>query len=226
MPRKRLRVRVPPWAQNIYLNSTGIQIVLLSCTDMALYTGKGDAGTTKVFDSKPGERISKSSERAEALGSLDELNSFLGLCTVHAARMQDGGGGVKVGRNTERTAEILRRAQKDLFIVQAEVAGADKKITRAKVVRVEKIIQAIEEQIPPITSFTIAGGTEVAALLDVARTIVRRTERRVVAVHEAKIRRMSKHSLAYLNRLSSLMFALARFTNVRAGIKEESPDYL
>lgn len=190
---------------------------------MALYTGKGDGGTTKTLDQKPGERISKASERTEALGSLDELNSFLGLCKVKARQVQDGG--VLVGKKEELTSDILRRVQGELFIVQAEVAGADKKITKPKVAWVENVTNAIERDIPPITTFTIAGGSEVATLLDVSRTIARRTERRVVAVHESGEKRISKHTLAYLNRLSSLLFALARLTNFRSGIDEEAPDY-
>lgn len=191
---------------------------------MALYTGKGDQGTTKFFDSKSGERTSKNSARSEALGSLDELNSYLGLCKVHATQVQEGG--VRTGRRkVERTSEIIRRVQGDLFIVQAEAAGASKRITKTKVAWLERIINTIEEELPPITAFTITGGTELSALLDIARTAARRTERRVVSVHESGTRRMGKHSLAYLNRLSSLLFALARLTNFRSGIAEESPDY-
>ena len=188
-----------------------------------LYTGRGDKGTTKVLDSKPGERISKNSERAEALGSLDELNAWLGLVRVHASQGQNAG--VKVGRKTQHIADILRQVQKDLFIVQAEAAGGKKRIRRAKVAWQEGIIEAIATEIREITSFTIAGGAELSAELDVARTIARRTERRVVAVHESGERKLGEQTRAYLNRLSSLLFALARIVNHRSGFKEEAPDY-
>ena len=188
-----------------------------------LYTGRGDKGTTRVLDSKPGERISKNSERAEALGSLDELNAFLGLVRVHAKQGQNAR--VKTGRKTQHVADILRQAQKDLFIVQAEVAGGKKKIRRAKVAWQEGIIEAIAGEIRPITSFTVAGGAELSAELDVARTIARTVERRVVAVHESGERKLGEHSRAYLNRLSSLLFALARLVNHRSGFSEEAPDY-
>ncbi|MEA2715607.1 MAG: cob(I)alamin adenosyltransferase, partial [Candidatus Parcubacteria bacterium] len=97
-----------------------------------LYTRKGDKGTTKAYDTKPGERISKSSCRTESLGALDELNSFLGLVKVKAseARWKIKG---------KRPADIVMWVQNSLFIVQAEVAGAAKKIEQSRVVEVETI---------------------------------------------------------------------------------------
>ncbi len=186
-----------------------------------LYTGKGDKGTTKVLDSK--ERFSKGSDMAEALGSLDELNSFLGLCRFKARQIQNRE--VVLGKKEERISEILREVQENLFMIQAQVAGADKKITKTKLTKIEKIINLIEKEIPPIKSFSIAGGTELSALLDVARTIARHTERRVVTIKELGLRKLSGHTLPYLNRLSSLLFALARLSNHRSGIKEETPSY-
>lgn len=186
-----------------------------------LYTGKGDKGTTKVLDSK--ERFSKGSDLAEALGSLDELNSFLGLCKFKARQMQDGG--VKVGSTEKKTSDILNRVQENLFIAQAQVAGADKKIGKAKLTEIEKIVNTIEKEIPPLKGFSIAGGTELSSLLDIARTLARRTERRVVLVQDLEIRKLSGHTLPYLNRLSSLLFALARLSNHRSGIEEETPTY-
>ena len=186
-----------------------------------LYTGKGDKGTTKVLDSK--ERFSKGSDLAEALGSLDELNSFLGLCKFKARQMQDGG--VDLGKSEEKTSDILREIQENLFIVQAQVAGADKKISKAKLNKIEKILDLIEKEIPPLKGFTVAGGTELSSLLDIARTLARRTERRVVLVKDSGLRKLPGHTLPYLNRLSSLLFALARLSNHRSGIAEETPSY-
>ncbi|MDZ4231452.1 MAG: cob(I)yrinic acid a,c-diamide adenosyltransferase [Patescibacteria group bacterium] len=186
-----------------------------------LYTGKGDKGTTRVIDSK--ERFSKGSDLAEALGSLDELNSFIGLCKFKARQMQDGG--VTVGHKEEKTSDILRQAQENLFIIQAQVAGADKKINKAKVTKLEKIIDTIEQEIPPLKGFSIAGGTELSSLLDIARTLARRTERRVVLVKEMGSRKLPGYTLPYLNRLSSLLFALARLSNHRSGVKEKRPSY-
>lgn len=186
-----------------------------------LYTGKGDAGTTKVLDSK--ERFSKASTMAEALGSLDELNSYLGVCKLKARQIQDDR--VNLGKKSVPVSDILRSIQESLFIVQAQVAGAPKKILKSKVTTLENITNSVEAEIPPLKGFSIAGGTELSALLDVARTIARRTERRVVAVHDGGERKLTPHTLAYLNRLSSVLFALARLSNHRSGITEESPTY-
>lgn len=188
---------------------------------MTLYTGKGDKGTTKVLDSNA--RFSKNSELAEALGTLDELNSFLGLCKVKARAVQEGS--IAIGRKMESISELLREVQGNLFITQAELAGAKKHLTKKKVKRLEVLTDAIERELPPIKGFTVAGGTELSALLDVSRTLARRAERRIVGVHDAKMRAVHADTRAYLNRLSSLLFALARHANHRSGITEESPDY-
>jgi cob(I)alamin adenosyltransferase len=188
-----------------------------------LYTGKGDKGTTKTFDAAPGVRISKASELPEALGTLDELNSFVGLAKVKASLRNDPL--VKLGKRSRSTSSILSDVQQTLFVVQAEIAGAPKKVSRAKVSQIELIINTIEELMPPITTFTVAGGTELSATLDVCRTLARRAERRVVGISESGLRKVSANTRAYLNRLSSLLFALARYANEDAGIPRESPKY-
>lgn len=176
-----------------------------------LYTGKGDGGTTTTFGCDQ-QRISKSSELPEALGALDELNAFLGF--------------VKIRAFTEpRIANALRDAQETLFIIQAEVAGADKKLGEASIKQIEKLVNDIEKEIPKLKGFSIAGGTELSALLDVARTLARRAERRVIAAKEMKLCNLAPETLAYLNRLSSLLFALARLANHLAGVAEENPKY-
>lgn len=176
-----------------------------------LYTRKGDGGTTKVFGCDQ-QRISKSSELPEALGSLDELNAYLGFVKMRA-------GGIK------NIADTIRDVQENLFIIQAEVAGAEKRISQDAVPKVEEIVNDIEKEIPPLKGFSIAGGTELSAMLDVARTLARRAERRVVAVKEKGLRDVSADSMTYMNRLSSLLFALARLANHLAGIPEENPKY-
>ncbi len=176
-----------------------------------LYTGKGDAGTTTAFGCDQ-QRISKSSELPEALGALDELNAYLGFVKVRA-----------VGE--ARIATAIRAVQETLFIIQAELAGAEKTVDTSEVQRVEALVNEIEKEIPPLKGFSIAGGTELSAILDVARTIARRAERRVIAAAEAGACSASAETKAYLNRLSSLLFALARLANHRAGIAEESPRY-
>ena len=183
-----------------------------------LYTRKGDTGTTKTFGCD--QRVSKSSNIAEALGSLDEINSFLGLIKIKA-----GDTSFVLPLNTLSLPEAIGQIQQDLFIIQAELAGAPKTITQKKVLWLEKIIDGIEKTLPPIKTFFVSGGVELAALSDIARTIARRAERRVVGViDEGKII-VSKETLAYLNRLSSILYAFARSFNHLANIKEEAPKY-
>lgn len=186
-----------------------------------LYTRKGDTGTTGVFGRK--ERFSKNSPLPEALGTLDELNSFLGLCRAEAQNV--GTFTVPGAAKNKPVADIIHSVQQTLFIIQAEVAGAKKNVPTTKVTALETVTDNIEKTIPPLTGFSLAGGTRLSALFDVARTIARRAERRVVAVHEGQVQRVSAHSLAYLNRLSSLLFALARYANYAGGVREESPTY-
>jgi len=183
-----------------------------------LYTGKGDNGTTSTFGCN--QRISKSGAIAEALGTLDEVNSFLGIVKVNV-----NAGDMTVSGEASTLSQLINDVQQNLFTVQAEVAGADKHIGHEKVSETEKIINAIEKELPPIKTFFVSGGTELAALLDFARTLSRRAERRVVGVAEEGIATVGKDTLAYLNRLSSLLYALARHANHKSGITEESPKY-
>jgi cob(I)alamin adenosyltransferase len=185
-----------------------------------LYTRAGDDGTTKRFGCN--QRLSKSSAIAEALGALDEITSFLGLCAVRAREEKRT---LSVGGKTVTLAEVVREMQENLFTIQAEVAGAEKKITAAKITAIEGITDTIEQLLPPITSFSVPGGTELSSLFDIARTIARRAERRVVQVTEEGEASVGKNTLAYLNRLSSILFALARLINHQSGITEEHPQY-
>jgi cob(I)alamin adenosyltransferase len=189
---------------------------------MALYTGKGDGGTTKTFGVEQ-QRISKASELPEALGTYDELNSFVGLCKVHAQKELDPE--FKIGKRVYKTSAILDEIQQNLFMIQAELAGAPKKVGKAKVTQVELMVNTMETLMPPITTFSVAGGTELSALLDVARTISRRAERRLIGVAELGLRKISPNTRAYANRLSSLLFALARYANTYAGLPREIPKY-
>lgn len=184
-----------------------------------LYTRKGDKGDTSAFGCK--QRFSKKSVLIEALGSLDEINSLLGLCKVqaqiHAEQTQNN------AENNININKIIEEVQQNLFIIQAAIAGADKKITQEKISDLEKIIDNIEKELPPIKSFFLPGGTELSAYLDYARAVIRRTERRVVALSE--MQKIDNEIIVYLNRLSSLFYALARLVNSKSGIKETSPTY-
>jgi len=183
-----------------------------------LYTRKGDGGTTKTFGCD--QRISKSSSVAEALGSLDETNSFLGLVRAKTAGMV-----FKTAQGENNFSEIVLEIQQNLFIIQAEVAGSTLNIVSEKITRAESIVDEIEKVLPPIKSFFISGATEVGAWFDVARTLSRRAERRVVAVKEEGRVAMNEHTMKYFNRLSSLLYALARISSHIEGAEEIKPDY-
>ena len=183
-----------------------------------LYTRKGDNGTTKTFGCD--QRISKSSIVAEALGSLDETNSFLGL-----ARARTEGKSFQIGNEKIKFTDVILEAQQNLFIVQAEVAGSDKSITQEKIKKIENIVDEIEKILPPIKSFFISGATKDGAVLDIARTLARRAERRIVAAKEEGKIKVSPETLSYLNRLSSLLYALARLASHIEGAEEIKPNY-
>lgn len=184
-----------------------------------LYTRKGDDGTTKTFGCSG--RISKSSLVTEALGSLDEINSLLGWCKVKSG----GFDGLLDLRGEQKTvSEIVGQLQQDLFVIQAELAGADKKISASRTIFLEEVTDNIEKDLPPITSFIVSGGTELSAMFDFARTIARRTERSVVKAKDDNLT-LSSEALSYLNRLSSILYALSRLVNAKSGVVEDKPHY-
>ena len=183
-----------------------------------LYTRKGDNGTTKTFGCD--QSISKSSAVAEALGALDEINSFLGL-----VRAKTKGTVFKIKSGEIKYSEVVLEIQQNLFIVQAEVAGATLSVDKEKISRAEKIVDEIEKALPPIKNFFISGATELGAIFDFARTLSRRAERRVVATKEEGKITISTETLSYLNRLSSLLYALARISSHIEGVEEIKPDY-
>ena len=181
-----------------------------------LYTRKGDQGDTSIFGCN--QRVSKSSAIAEALGSMDEINSFLGICKIKSAEKN-------LKLCDKNISDIVHDIQQTLFIIQAELAGADKKVAEEKVLEIEGLIGEIEKLLPPIKSFFISGGTELGATFDVARTIARRAERRVVQMIEEGTRPVGPNTKKYMNCLSSILYALARLMNHLGGINEVPPSY-
>lgn len=184
---------------------------------MALFTGKGDKGTTKLFDSPKGVRVTKSSPIFECLGQLDELNTLVGWCKVECP--DDFPIGDKQGKN------VLLDVQHHIFTILAEVAGAKKSVPQESVEELSAIINTIEKELPEIKTFFAPGGTEFSARLDITRAVSRRAERRLVTLHESGERAVSESSRAYTNRLSSLFYALTRLANKRAGVTEAPPEY-
>ncbi|MBI1998967.1 MAG: cob(I)yrinic acid a,c-diamide adenosyltransferase [Parcubacteria group bacterium] len=186
-----------------------------------LYTRKGDDGKTRLFNTK--RRVSKLSCDIEALGALDELNSSIGICYALVNELPSS---KKLrGARVKNLAfpKILAGLLQHLFVIQAEVAGADKTLTKKHVAFLEEVTDTVEKIIPPIRSFTLPGATILSAHLDRARTLARRAERRVRGLSQKRM--PSADTLHYLNRLSSVLFALARFAAWKVGKKEEKPHY-
>ena len=176
-----------------------------------IYTRTGDQGQTALFG---GGRVSKADPRVAAYGDVDELNAALGL--VLACQPLD----------FERP--LLEAIQRDLFAVGGRLASPDpEKVARAlekaqvgpeRVAALEAAIDLAEAQLPPLAAFTLPGGTMKGALFHVARTICRRAERSVAALAAAAP--VPSSILAYLNRLSDLLFVLARYVNKAEGRRE------
>jgi cob(I)alamin adenosyltransferase len=186
-----------------------------------LYTGFGDKGTTTLFDCKQ-TRISKSALLIEALGSVDELNAYLGIVKVYSEQDKLD---LKVSNKKLTFAKILENIQQNLFIIQAELGGSDMSISKRELTKIENIIASIADILPPITSFTVSGGSIISSGLDFSRTLARRCERRIISVSEEKSRIISMNTLSYMNRLSSVLFAMSRYANYTFSIPEEHPNY-
>ena len=181
-----------------------------------MYTKKGDLGTSTILHSKA--RIIKSDLLFEALGSVDELNSLVGVCKTKATSQAPV-------YNEKTMQEILHFVQEQLFIIQADLAGANVSLKEEAIETSEEIIDLITKKIPPITSFFIAGGTELAAFLDYARTVCRRVERVLIQAEAESNITLGATEKAFLNRLSSLLFALTRWENHIHNVNEHKPQY-
>ncbi|HEY5587397.1 MAG TPA: cob(I)yrinic acid a,c-diamide adenosyltransferase [Candidatus Paceibacterota bacterium] len=186
-----------------------------------LYTGFGDKGTTTLFDCKQG-KISKSAVLIEALGSVDELNAYLGIIKVYSDIDKIV---LKMGTKKILFSKIIEDIQQNLFIIQAELGGSKMFIGIKELKKIENIINQIGEILPPITSFTISGGSIISSGLDFARTLARKSERRIISTTEEGIRIIKPSTISYLNRLSSVLFAMSRYANHIFSILESHPKY-
>jgi cob(I)alamin adenosyltransferase len=177
-----------------------------------IYTRTGDTGETSLFG---GNRVSKGDDRIEAYGTLDELNAYLGWFRSAAgdADLEALAGGI----------------QPVLFDIGAHLAtppGAEKAravlpvLDPASVTELETAIDRLEGELAPLSEFVLPGGSEGAAILHVARAVCRRAERAVVLAGERTGAPLDPVGLAYLNRLSDLLFVMARAANRRAGVAE------
>jgi len=174
-----------------------------------IYTRTGDAGETSLFD---GARVSKADARVEAYGEVDELASWLG---VVRARLTDAD-----------LREMIDQIQRDLFAIGAILADPRHRIAarlekvaiRAEdVARLEAWIDQLDAALPVLRHFILAGGAEAGALFHLARAVCRRAERRVVGLGMSDIPVVT---VTYLNRLSDLLFTMARAVNLRLGVPE------
>lgn len=168
-------------------------------------TGTGDDGTTGLVG---GTRIAKSAQRVEVIGAVDETNDALGMAAAHATRAE--------------LKAFLRTLQEDLFALGADVmAPAGTKTVRVMPAHVARLVREedrLEAELPPLKHFILPGGTPCAAALQLARSIARRAEREAWRAHA--IEPLSADVMVYLNRLSDLLFLLAREENVKAGVED------
>ena len=175
---------------------------------MKIYTRTGDTGTTGLFG---GGRVPKHHARVQAYGEVDELNSTLGL--------------VRSTAPTEFFDPLLVQIQRDLFSIGGHLATPDPDRVRAalakadlsddRVAEFERAIDEADRELPALRAFVLPAGTQKAAILHVARTVCRRAERSVVALAQQEA--VPNAFLVYLNRLSDLLFTMARLANHRAG---------
>jgi len=174
-----------------------------------IYTRTGDSGDTALFD---GTRVPKSDPRVAAYGDVDELNAWLGLVRAHGV--------------ADDVSSMIERIQRDLFALGARLADPGRKIaprvSKADIgaddaARLEGWIDALEQELPPLRRFILAGGAPAGAALHVARTVCRRAERAMVGLGADAI---EPDLLTYVNRLSDLLFVMARAVNRRAGAVE------
>ena len=177
---------------------------------MSIYTGRGDEGETDLRDMS---RVSKSSHRIEAYGTVDEANALLG--TIRPTGHDD-------------LDDLLETIQNHLHVVQADLANPDPdpddpQVDAGHVEELEDRIDAFDEELEPLQSFILPGGGEAGAALHHARAVVRRAERRVVDL--ARSEPINEAVVTYLNRLSDLLFTVGRVANARDGEPEESPTY-
>ncbi len=182
---------------------------------MKIYTKTGDSGDTGLFG---GTRVSKADPRVAAYGDVDELNAYLGFSRATLLHGDD-----------VELAAMLERIQRDLFALGARLADpahqiADRvtkvAVAPADITRLEEWIDALEATLPPLRRFILAGGSQAGASLHVARTVCRRAERAMVALRSTDSDAFEQDLLIYVNRLSDLLFVMARRANQRAGTPE------
>jgi cob(I)alamin adenosyltransferase len=183
---------------------------LISMRISKVYTRGGDGGETSLVG---GERVSKASRRVDAYGDVDELNSVIGLARAHLTDSE--------------IDDLLARIQNELFTVGGDLASPSgvevPRVDQLFVTRLEEAADHYLAQLEPLREFVLPGGSIAGATLHLARTVARRAERKVVALSEAE--EITPDALVYLNRLSDLLFILARAVNQREAAAERMTDF-
>jgi len=171
-----------------------------------IYTRTGDKGETGLVG---GRRVPKDSLRVQAYGHVDELNSILGLARSFL--------------DDKELDTILEGLQQDLFVAGADLASAEPaekipRITKERITELERTIDILQEALPPLKVFILPGGGQAGSILHFSRTVARRAERSIVTL--SKVEKISDQMVPYINRLSDLLFVLARIANYREGKRE------
>lgn len=173
---------------------------------MAIYTKRGDRGETSLYDeSSQRIRVSKDSLRIEAIGAIDELNSYLGV--------------ISSSSEDPELDKILKNTQRDLLTIGSILSGSKLRFFNSETKKIEKIIDKIEGSLPVLKNFVLPGGSQVSGQLQYARALTRKAERRLVQLNQ--IEEVRPQILAYLNRLSDLLFMLARKQNHALNVSDE-----
>lgn len=173
---------------------------------MPIYTRRGDKGETSLFG---GTRLLKSAERVDTYGTVDELNSVLGVAIAH------------LPASLKAVKQMLEGVQNDLFSIGAYLANPNAESIPGLVEKVEAFEKTIDEQmsqLPELHNFILPGGGEAGASLHQARTVCRRAERRLVSLMQTE--EIDEHVVKFINRLSDLLFSTARFVNHQEKKKE------
>ncbi len=171
---------------------------------MPIYTRTGDKGTTSLFS---GKRVSKDSLVMQVIGSMDELNAVLGLASTRV--------------KNRKVKEEIDKIQNDLFVIGATFANPKSSLSidsKARTKDFEILIDSMTKKLPRLFNFILPGGAEAGATLHLARTVCRRAERQIVTL--SKKEKVNSSVLIYINRLSDLLFTMARFINLQNKKKE------
>lgn len=168
-----------------------------------IYTRTGDKGETSLYG---GRRVSKSSQRVDSYGTVDELNSVIGMVVSFVS--------------DKKMQTFLLSVQTDLFTIGAALALAKQDLSniRSRVETFEQFIDDLDRELPELKNFILPSGSKDASLVHFARNVCRRAERKLVEL--AKIEDIDKEILVYFNRLSDVLFTIARFLNLKKGVKD------